>query len=151
METGNWNYSIFWKESINQIQNSITDQEFQMWFKNMNYIESGEAQIIISVPSSFYKDQVTQRYLSLIEGKLLELSGQKISIEIIIKISNLLLRKKNISFQSQFALLLSREGNISSLIKNIISSALLEEKIMISLIWPPLLWLKIQEKPIIPA
>jgi len=85
MEPGNWNYSIFWKEAINQIQNSITDQEFQMWFKNMNYIESREAQIIISVPSSFYKDQVTQRYLSLIEGKLLELYGQKIAIEIIIK------------------------------------------------------------------
>jgi len=85
MEPGNWNYSIFWKEANNQIQNSITDQEFQMWFKNMNYIESREARIIISVPSSFYKDQVTQRYLSMIEGKLLELSGQKISIEIIIK------------------------------------------------------------------
>ncbi|MCK4704190.1 MAG: ATP-binding protein, partial [Gammaproteobacteria bacterium] len=85
MGTGNWNYSIFWKEAIKQIQNSITDQEFQMWFKNMNYIESREVQIIISVPSSFYKDQVTQRYLSLIEGKLLELYGQKIAIEIIIK------------------------------------------------------------------
>jgi len=85
MKTGNWNYSIFWKEAINQIQNSINDQEFQMWFNNMNYIESREAQIIISVPSSFYKDQVTQRYLSLIEGKLIELSGQKISIEFVIK------------------------------------------------------------------
>jgi len=85
METCTWNYAIFWKEAINQIQNSITDQEFQMWFNNMNYIESREAQIIISVPSSFYKDQVTQRYLSVIEGKLMELSGQKISIEFIIK------------------------------------------------------------------
>ncbi len=85
METCNWDYAIFWKEAINQIQNSITDQEFQMWFNNMNYIESREAQIIISVPSSFYKDQVTQRYLSVIEGKLMELSGQKISIEFIIK------------------------------------------------------------------
>ncbi len=89
METDNWNYSIFWKETISQIQNSISDQEFQMWFNNMNYIESREAQIIISVPSSFYKDQVTQRYLSLIEGKLMELSGQKISIEFIIKNRNI--------------------------------------------------------------
>ncbi len=88
METDYWNYSIFWKETISQIQNSITDQEFQMWFNNMCYIESREAQIIISVPSSFYKDQVTQRYLSLIEGKLMELSGQKISIEFIIKNKN---------------------------------------------------------------
>lgn len=80
-----WDYGIFWKETITQIQKNITDQEFQMWFNNMNYIESREAQIVISVPSSFYKDQVTQRYLPLIEGKLQELSGQKISIEFIIK------------------------------------------------------------------
>jgi chromosomal replication initiator protein len=60
-----------------------------MWFNNLNYIDSREAQIIISVPSSFYKDQVTQRYLSLIEGKLIELSGQKISIDFIIKNKNI--------------------------------------------------------------
>lgn len=77
---GNWNYEIFWKESLSQIQNEIDEQEYSMWF-NMEYQSSEESGVLVNVPSSFYRDQVIQRYLPLIEAKLKELSGMDIKVK----------------------------------------------------------------------
>lgn len=77
---GTWDYSIFWKESLNQFKNELSEQEFTMWF-NMEYETSGDHTVIVSVPSAFYRDQVKQRYLLKIEAKLLELSGQHLSLD----------------------------------------------------------------------
>lgn len=77
---GNWNYEIFWKESLSQIQNEIDEQEYSMWF-NMEYQSSEESSVLVNVPSSFYRDQVIQRYLPLIEAKLKELSGMDIKVK----------------------------------------------------------------------
>lgn len=82
---GIWDYSIFWKEVINQFKNEISEQEFAMWF-NMEYETSTELTILISVPSAFYRDQVKQRYQTRIENKLFELSGQHISVDFEIKL-----------------------------------------------------------------
>ncbi|MDR1747838.1 MAG: chromosomal replication initiator protein DnaA [Spirochaetaceae bacterium] len=79
-----WNYSIFWKEAKNQFKTELNEQEFTMWF-NMEYHSSSESSIILSVPSSFYRDQIKQRYQSKIENKLQELSGQPLNIEFIVK------------------------------------------------------------------
>lgn len=75
-----WDYEIFWKEAMNQIQQELEEQEFIMWF-NIQYLRSEENTIVIAVPSSFYRDQVKLRYQSYIEGKLHELSGHLISIQ----------------------------------------------------------------------
>lgn len=86
MSSGTWDdYITFWEETLNQIRSSISEQEFFMWFNNIQYNSSEESKIILSVPSSFYKDQVRQRYLSLIENTLYELSGNKITIDFIVK------------------------------------------------------------------
>lgn len=78
-----YDFSIFWKESIKQLkeEKQISSQEFDMWFTNINYLKSSENSITVSVPSNFYKDQVIQRYLEILESKLFELSGRKIKID----------------------------------------------------------------------
>ena len=81
MAKGPWDYEIFWKEVMNQLQGEVSEQEFLMWFRNMGYLGSEESRILLSVPSNFYKDQVTQRYLHRLEGKLFEISGQKLQIQ----------------------------------------------------------------------
>ncbi len=81
MGKGSWDYEIFWKEVISQIQGEVSEQEFLMWFRNMDYLGSEESRIVLAVPSNFYKDQVTQRYLHRLEGKLFEISGQKLQIQ----------------------------------------------------------------------
>ncbi len=80
MSTGQWSYEVFWKEAVHQIEEQISEQEFLMWFRNMDYLSSGDSQLQVAVPSSFYKDQVTQRYLPALESKLYELSGQKLQV-----------------------------------------------------------------------
>ena len=80
MAKSSWDYEIFWKEVLNQLQGEVSEQEFLMWFRNMEYQGSEESRILLSVPSNFYKDQVTQRYLHRLETKLFEISGQKLQI-----------------------------------------------------------------------
>src|SRR6056297_814775 len=76
----NWDYGVFWEEAIKQIKQEVSEQEYSMWFNQIQYTRSDEQQIIVSVPSSFYRDQVKQRYIALIENKLLELSGTPIKL-----------------------------------------------------------------------
>lgn len=83
-ENGQWDYSLFWKEALNQIKAEIEAQEFTMWF-NMDYDSSDEGAVKVCVPSPFYRDQVTQRYLPLLEGKLHELSGRDIKVDFLIR------------------------------------------------------------------
>jgi chromosomal replication initiator protein len=80
MKAGEWDYEVFWKEAVSQIQEEISEQEFLMWFRNMEYLSSSDSQVLVGVPSTFYKDQMNQRYLRRIEAKLFELSGHKIAI-----------------------------------------------------------------------
>ena len=56
-----------------------------MWFRNLIYLSSDENTIILAVPSSFYKDQITQRYLSRIEEKMMELQGIPLKLKFSIK------------------------------------------------------------------
>ena len=79
-DTQQWDYSIFWKEALNQIRQHISEQEYVMWFRNLQYYASRENEIILAVPSSFYRDQVTQRYLKLIQDTLFDLSGMSIQV-----------------------------------------------------------------------
>ena len=60
-----------------------------MWFDNLGYEGSDAASLTIHVPSSFYRDQVQQRYSPRIEHKLKELSGNPIAVEFIVKPSEL--------------------------------------------------------------
>jgi chromosomal replication initiator protein len=74
-------YGIFWTEAMNQFEEELSEQEFTMWFNRMSYLRSDDSHLVVSVPSSFYRDQVKQRYLASIEEKLFELSGNKLQIE----------------------------------------------------------------------
>ena len=67
-------YGIFWTEAMNQFEEELSEQEFTMWFNRMSYIRTDESRLVVSVPSSFYRDQVKQRYVSTLEEKLFELS-----------------------------------------------------------------------------
>lgn len=73
----NYDYSIFWEETIKQLreENEISDQEFNMYFQNIHYVESTKDTIVLSLPSRFIQSQIKQRYSNTIETRLFELSG----------------------------------------------------------------------------
>lgn len=72
---------VFWDETLKHIENSVSEQEYVMWFRQIRFANSNEQSITVAVPSSFYRDQVKQRYLDLIEETLLSLSGRKIHLD----------------------------------------------------------------------
>ena len=85
MADGFWDYSSLWEEVLRYIREEISEQEYLMWFKNLVYDSSDEKLIILAVPSSFYRDQISQRYQTDIENKLFELQGTAIKIQYDIK------------------------------------------------------------------
>ncbi|MDR3337757.1 MAG: chromosomal replication initiator protein DnaA [Treponema sp.] len=74
-----WDYEIFWKETLNLIQKEKDEQEFAMWF-DLRYLKSTENEVIVTVPSSFYRDQVQSRYQDYLEAKVRELTGKDLAV-----------------------------------------------------------------------
>jgi len=81
METGKRSYEAFWKQAVKDLAEDISEQEFGTWFRGIEFASSGDSQITLSVPSSFIKDQISQRYLPKIEEKLAFLSGQDLKVK----------------------------------------------------------------------
>jgi chromosomal replication initiator protein len=81
MEPGKRSFESFWKQAMKDISEDISDQEFSTWFRGIEYAGSGDSQITLSVPSSFIKDQIAQRYLPRIEEKLAELAGHELAVK----------------------------------------------------------------------
>jgi chromosomal replication initiator protein len=71
---------VFWEEALKTIQHTISEQEYVMWFQQIHYVSSDENTFSISVPSSFYRDQVKQRYLPLLESTINELTGRDLQL-----------------------------------------------------------------------
>jgi len=94
MSKESWDYSLFWFEAMKQLKEDISPQEYTMWLNNISYHSSDEKNIIVEVPSSFYRDQIKQRYISKIENKLHELSGDTIKVDFVINKKNPIPEKK---------------------------------------------------------
>jgi len=80
-------YNLFWNETIRQLMadGNLSEQEHDMWFRNMKFIRGDNESITLAVPSKFYKDQVKQRYLDMLINRLFNLTGSslKINFEIV--------------------------------------------------------------------
>ncbi|MDR0690223.1 MAG: chromosomal replication initiator protein DnaA [Spirochaetaceae bacterium] len=75
-----WDYEVFWREILNQMRLELEEQEYSIWFNSLEYLKAGENTITISVPSSFYRDQVRLRYQNRIETILKELTGKELTV-----------------------------------------------------------------------
>ena len=83
-----WDYEVFWNEAVAHLRSEITEQEYQTWFSRMTYAGADDSQVRLYVPSSFYRDQVNQRYRSQLEESLFELSGQHLRVTFEIRRTN---------------------------------------------------------------
>lgn len=84
LDNEKWDYEPFWSEAAKELSEEISSQEYETWFSNMTYNTSTENEIILSVPSSFYRDQVSQRFQKKIESRLYTLSGRNLKISFVI-------------------------------------------------------------------
>jgi chromosomal replication initiator protein len=75
-----WDYEVFWEETLKQVRQELGEQVFSVWFNNLEYLKADETSVSIAVPSSFYRDQVKIRYQNLIETTLRSLTGKDLTI-----------------------------------------------------------------------
>jgi chromosomal replication initiator protein len=80
-----WDYEAFWNEARDRIQDTLTRQEYDTWFTNMTYHNSQEGVIELAVPSSFYRDQVKQRFQPALEQALFELSARRLKLAYVVR------------------------------------------------------------------
>jgi chromosomal replication initiator protein len=81
VESGKKSYESFWKQVMKDLRDDLPEQEFATWLKAVEYSASGDSQIAVSVPSSFIKDQISQRYQARMEEKLAELAGHEMTVK----------------------------------------------------------------------
>jgi chromosomal replication initiator protein len=85
MESGKRSYESFWKQAMKDLADDISEQEFATWLRGIEYTASGDSQLTVTVPSSFVKDQISQRYLAKIEEKLAELAGHDVTLKLAVQ------------------------------------------------------------------
>ncbi|MGD8114155.1 MAG: chromosomal replication initiator protein DnaA [Sphaerochaetaceae bacterium] len=80
-----WNYYPFWQEVISRMESSLPEQECVTWLHRISYVESADHKVVLSVPSLFIRDYIQNQYMNSFLSILEELTGEKISVEIILK------------------------------------------------------------------
>ena len=65
-----WDYKLFWDESIDQLRKELGEGEFTIWLSNLDYIGATETNISVSVPSVFFQEKFRTKYHKKLEEKL---------------------------------------------------------------------------------
>jgi chromosomal replication initiator protein len=77
------NYEALWKEAVKRIRHEIGDIFFDSWF-NARYKSGCDGEIVLAVPSSFYRDNLTSRYAELIRKTLADLAKRSVKVSVVI-------------------------------------------------------------------
>jgi chromosomal replication initiator protein len=75
-----WDYKDVWQETMSLLRAEVGEQEFSIWFSNLEYLRGGENSLFIKAPSSFYRDQVIKRYQNRIISTLAGLIGRDLAL-----------------------------------------------------------------------
>lgn len=81
-------YKPFWDQTLITIKQTISPEEYNMWFVPVSYASTENNKITLNVPSEFFRDQITDKYLKLIENTFEDLAGKKISFSFVINKKN---------------------------------------------------------------
>ncbi|MBI2593980.1 chromosomal replication initiator protein DnaA [Candidatus Daviesbacteria bacterium] len=82
-----------WNQILSELKPKVSFNNFKTWFSQTRIDAIGENKITISVPSSFHKNQLLDRYESLITEAAAQVLKQYVVLEI--KIDSKLLKKKS--------------------------------------------------------
>lgn len=77
-------YEGLWNQALDRIRGTVSDQEYQTWLRSMEYSASDRGVVILTVPSTFHRDQVAQRFQSTIERELSELAAQTLKLSYVV-------------------------------------------------------------------
>ena len=87
-------FKVFWEEAINVLHSEYESlnlsDDYNLWIAPINYIDSHDTTVILSVPSTFFKEQLIRRGdIAKLQNNICNLSGQEIKFEFEIKQRNI--------------------------------------------------------------
>jgi len=71
-----------WSEVKRKIEQVLTPQSFRTWIKPIKFIDIAESVIILEVPNEFHKNELKERYLSLIKDVVAGLTDNGFELEV---------------------------------------------------------------------
>jgi len=80
-----WNYNPFWDEVVSRMQSSLSEQECITWLNRISYAGSEDHKLVLAVPSLFIRDYVSTQYKPAIQSMLNELTGEAVTVDILVK------------------------------------------------------------------
>ncbi len=80
----NTTYEELWNTISHEITNHISEDEFNVWFKNISYKHAKKDTMILSAPSNFHIAQIKKRFSKNIDDIIIDKHGKKISIEYVV-------------------------------------------------------------------
>jgi chromosomal replication initiator protein len=73
-----------WTESLNEIKKSVSDANYNTWFKDVFLIKVDDGTAVIGVPNSFIKDWIINKFSSLVLSSLRNKDSQIKSVSFVI-------------------------------------------------------------------
>lgn len=73
-----------WSATLSQIRESIPENEYSSWFSRLSFGSEKDGNVVLYVPSAFFRDRFESQYKALLENTLSELGNRqyRISFEI---------------------------------------------------------------------
>ena len=88
------NLQDLWEQTLNVLKNEMSEVSFNTWMKSCNPISISEDTIKISVPNSFTRDILNNRYKDLVANSIQGICSKLYKLEFLIS-SEVALEKKN--------------------------------------------------------
>jgi chromosomal replication initiator protein len=70
-----------WDEAKCKIEQVLTPQSFRTWIKPIKFIDNDAAVIILEVPNEFHRNELKERYLSLLKDVIAGLTDKQFELE----------------------------------------------------------------------
>lgn len=80
--------NIIWEKSTNIIKEKISQQNFETWIRPMTIVSIEGNNIHFSVPNKFFKDWITENYLSVISDSLNAVTNVDFKIDFLVNTDN---------------------------------------------------------------
>ena len=70
-----------WGKSLDILKKEVNEQVYSAWFMPISQVFSDEQSIVLGVPNKFFENWVKDKYYSLINNAITQVSGKTLSID----------------------------------------------------------------------
>ena len=73
-----------WQSVLSQVEERVSKQQFDTWFRPLKLLEGGGAQLQIGVPNNFFREWISNRYLPVLREACEQAAGRPLGLELVV-------------------------------------------------------------------